>query len=396
MKNYKIFASIVDDATLKQVEEAASCEAYKDCEIRIMPDCHAGSGCTIGSVIRYKDRVVPNTVGVDIGCGMLVVELGNVDIDLKKLDEVVNMNVPSGFNIHDRVTWEWESFEYLNCKQSIDKDYIFRSIGTLGGGNHFIELDVDDSGDKYLVVHSGSRNLGVRVCSYWHEKAVTKLKNKSGIRNELIARLKAEGRAQDINKELKKLVYPEVKKELAYVEDADLFGYLNDMHLCQEYAEMNRKVIVDEILGEMDLDIVSFFQSVHNYIDINNHIIRKGAISAAPHELLIIPMNMRDGSIIGKGKGNMDWLYSAPHGAGRIMSRAQAFKEINIEDFKRSMDGIYSTSVCEGTLDEAPMVYKPADIIRKDIEPTVEIVKVIKPLWNFKAKTSENPLAPFN
>lgn len=391
MKNYKIFASIVDDATLKQVEEAASCEAYKDCEIRIMPDCHTGSGCTIGSVIKFNGRIVPNTVGVDIGCGMLVVGLGKVDIDIEKLDKIVTENIPSGFQIHDTVKKLWRGIDLLYCRQVIDADYTLRSIGTLGGGNHFIELDADEDGNKYLVIHSGSRNLGVRVCNYWQEKAIAKLTNKSAIRNELIARLKAEGREKDINAELKKLVYPQVNKELAYLEGLDLANYIHDMCYCQEYAALNRATIANTILYLMELYYEEWFETIHNYVDVPAQTIRKGAISAKDGEKVIIPMNMRDGSLICIGKGNEDWLCSAPHGAGRIMSRAQAFKSINMDDFKRSMDGIYSTSVCNGTLDEAPMVYKPADVIRKDVEPTVEIIKVIKPLWNFKAKTPEKP-----
>lgn len=390
MADYKIFASIVDDATKQQVEEAATCEAYKDCAIRVMPDCHAGSGCTIGSVIRFNGRVVPNTVGVDIGCGMLVTELGKVDIDLAGLDRIVTKLIPSGFNIHKRPKVYTNEFDELNCKDVINRDYMLCSIGTLGGGNHFIELDEDEDGNKYLVIHSGSRNLGVKVCNYWQEKAISNITDNSKERNELIARLKAEGRQNEIRNALKELKKPEINTALAYIDGADLAAYLSDMRLCQQYAVLNRETMANIILDALGCRCVEQFTTIHNYIEIATNTIRKGAISAKNGEKVIIPMNMRDGSLICIGKGNADWLESAPHGAGRIMSRAQAFKSVQMDEFKKSMEGIYTTSVCEGTLDEAPMVYKSADIIRKDIQPTVEIVKVIKPLWNFKAKTPES------
>lgn len=390
MADYKIFASIVDDATRIQVEEASSCEAYKDCTIRIMPDCHAGSGCTIGSVIRFNNRVVPNTVGVDIGCGMLVSELGKVDIDLAKLDRIVTELIPSGFEIHKSPKVYTNQFDDLNCREVINRDYMLCSIGTLGGGNHFIELDEDEDGNKYLVIHSGSRNLGVKVCNYWQERAIRNLTDNTAERNELIAKLKAEGHQNEIGRALKELKRPEINNALAYVEGDDLAGYLDDMKLCQKYAVLNRETMANIILEALDFRYVEQFTTIHNYIEIPTNTIRKGAISAKNGEKVIIPMNMRDGSLICIGKGNADWLESAPHGAGRIMSRAQAFKSVQMDEFKKSMEGIYTTSVCEGTLDEAPMVYKSADVIRKDIEPTVEIVKVIKPLWNFKAKTPES------
>lgn len=391
MNDVKIFASIVDDATRRQVEEAATCEAYNGCKIRVMPDCHAGSGCTIGSVIQFNGRVVPNTVGVDIGCGMLVTELGKVDVDLAELDRVVTELIPSGFEIHETAKICTNMFDDLKCGNVIDRDYMLRSIGTLGGGNHFIELDEDDEGNKYLVIHSGSRNLGVKVCNYWQEKAISNLTDDSEARNELIARLKAEGRQREIGEALKQLKKPQINKELAYIEGEDLAGYLADMQTCQQYAVVNRTKMADIICEALGLTkYEGRFTTIHNYIDIPHGIIRKGAISAQKGERVIIPMNMRDGSLICIGKGNEDWLCSAPHGAGRIMSRAQAFKEVQMADFQKSMKGIYTTSVCEGTLDEAPQVYKSADIIRKDIEPTVEILKVIKPLWNFKAKTPES------
>ena len=395
MNNYKIFASIIDDATQKQVEKTANSDAYKGCEIRIMPDCHAGIGCTVGSVIRFKDRVVPNTVGVDIGCGMLVTEIGKVDVDLALLDSIVTKKIPSGFNVHDQPfnIRDWS----MSFNAKIDNmDYILRSIGTLGGGNHFIELDEDEDGNKYLVIHSGSRNLGVQVCNYWQKKGIENLTSTNAACKELIARLKAEGRQREIGEALKQIKKPQIDEELAYIEGRDLEAYLADMKQCQEYAVHNRMVMTGIICTAMGWTwkTGSQFSTIHNYIDIENKIIRKGAISAQKGEKVIIPMNMRDGSLICVGKGNEDWLCSAPHGAGRIMSRAQAFKQVHMDEFQKSMEGIYSTSVCEGTLDEAPQVYKSAYVIQKDIEPTVEILKVIKPIWNFKAKTSENTRPP--
>lgn len=384
METTKIFASIVDEATKKQVEELSVCDAYSGCTIRVMPDCHAGMGCTIGSVIKFNDRVVPNTVGVDIGCGMLVVNLGKVDIDLQKLDNFIHEFVPAGFNIHEKAVADF-GLDFIATLK--DKQYILNSIGTLGGGNHFIEVDVDDEGNKYLVIHSGSRNLGVQVCNYWQELGYAKLKDHSVENKEVVDRLKAEGREKDIQSELKKLKCKQVKKELAYIEGEDLEGYLHDMRLCQEYAVLNRNTMADIILQQMGLKDLGRFTTIHNYIDIESKIIRKGAIAAPKDEMVIIPMNMRDGSLICIGKGNEDWLCSAPHGAGRIMSRKQAVENLKVEDFQKSMDGIYTTTADTDTIDEAPMAYKSADIIRKDIEPTVEIVEVIKPIYNFKAKS---------
>ena len=384
----KIYASIIDDVTRKQVKDLSESEAYKDAVIRVMPDCHAGKGCTIGSVIQYVDRVVPNTVGVDIGCGMLVAELGQVDIDLEKLDRVINNYIPSGFRVHEVPL---SKFENKLIAPISNWKYIECSIGTLGGGNHFIEVDVDDEGNKYIVIHSGSRNLGVQVCEYWQNKAISNLTDNSHVRNELISRLKAEGREREISTELKKLKKTKINNELAYLEGRDLEDYLHDMAMCQEYAAMNRDFILYEILTKiLPLEIISHrvkaFTTVHNYIDIFSKTIRKGAISAKNGEKVIIPMNMRDGSLICMGKGNPDWLFSAPHGAGRIMSRIEAKESIKLEDFKESMNGIYSTSVSEQTIDEAPMAYKDMKQIMADIVPTVDVLKVIKPIYNFKAK----------
>lgn len=392
MENVKIFASIIDEATKTQIQELASSEAYNGCQIRVMPDCHAGTGCTIGSVIKFEDRVVPNTVGVDIGCGMLVIELGQQNIDLRLVDEVIHKYVPSGFNIHKTPLIDFDMNFHAPIK---DVQYVLNSIGTLGGGNHFIEIDVDDEGNKYLVIHSGSRNLGVQVCKYWQEVGIRKLGIKTDKEHkkenaEIVARLKAEGRQKEIQEVLQKIKRNANKpKDLAYIEGDDLQHYLDDMKRCQDYASLNRQLIAKRILYFAGIIAYGLFETIHNYIDIENKIIRKGAISAKVREKVIIPMNMRDGSLICIGKGNLDWLCSAPHGAGRIMSRKQATEQLTMEDFKESMDGIYTTSVDESTIDEAPMAYKSAEIIKNDIRDTVKIVKIIKPIYNFKASETQ-------
>ena len=388
--NTKIFASIIDEVTKKQIADLENSEAYKGCPIRIMPDCHAGCGCTIGTVIYVERRIVPNTVGVDIGCGMLVTCLGKQEVDLYELDKVINEQVPSGFNIHDHQRCAFNLLDSMYCKEVIDKDVALRSLGSLGGGNHFIELDEDSSGNKYLVIHSGSRNLGKRVCEYWQKKAVEYCESKAYNEREIIDRLKAEGRQKEIAAAIKeaKANAPKIDKDLAYVEGFDYNHYWYDMTICQNYAFENRNTMANIICRAMDLKIERQFTTIHNYIDTRHNILRKGAVSALAGEELLIPMNMRDGSLLCIGKGNLDWLYSAPHGAGRLMSRKQAKETFNMEEFEKSMEGIYSTSVCPETIDEAPMVYKPMVEIMNDIEATVEVLDVLKPLYNFKAKTS--------
>ena len=387
MENLRVFAQTVEKEAIEQIRKMKDCAAYKDCTVRIMPDCHAGAGCTIGTVIAIKDRIVPNTVGVDIGCGMLVTELGKQDVDLQKLDEVINQRVPSGFNIHETKQCELkDQLMTLHCKEIVDVDKAERSIGTLGGGNHFIELAIDEESNKYLVIHSGSRNLGVRVCKYYQDKAIKHCKGNSI--QQLVEQLKAEGRYQEIQSEIQreKQKLGKVTDELAYLDGEEMQHYLYDMGLCQRYADLNRKSISYAICNALNLSVHSQFSTIHNYIDIKHNILRKGAVSALNGETLIIPMNMRDGSLICRGKGNFEWLYSAPHGAGRLMSRRKAKETLSMEDFKKSMQGIYTTSVCEETIDEAPMVYKPAWEIKECIKDTVDIVNVIKPIYNFKAK----------
>jgi RNA-splicing ligase RtcB len=388
MEKLKIFARTVEEEARRQILEMSESEAYQGCTIRIMPDCHAGAGCTVGTVIKVGERVVPNTVGVDIGCGMLVAVFKNLTLNLQQLDEVINTLVPSGFNIHESPVTEFEPLNSLHCIEAIYLGQAQRAIGTLGGGNHFIEANTDEEGCTYIVIHSGSRNLGLRVCKYYQEKAVKAMTDTSSKVRELIARMKAEGREREISEALKTIERPEVKKELAYLSGESLTAYLHDMTIAQEYARLNRQTMLDIICHAMGITPDSVFQTIHNYIEQDGEgvILRKGAVSAKAGETLIIPMNMRDGSLICVGKGNSDWLCSAPHGAGRLMSRTAAHASITLEQFEASMQGIYSTSVCAETIDESPMAYKPMQEIIECVHPTVEIQKIIKPIYNFKAK----------
>lgn len=391
-KVVKIFGNIIEDEALAQIQKLANYEPYLKRPIRIMPDVHAGKGCTIGTTMELDDAVTPNLVGVDIGCGMYVVPLGKVNIDLKKFDEVVNDKIPCGFKIHAEPKRIYMPLNLLHCHNDIDFDMAQRSIGSLGGGNHFIELNEDNEGNKYLVIHSGSRNLGVRVCGHYQRLAERKCKKDSNDRTEIIQRMKAEGREKEIQSVLRTLPHDNYDKDLAHLEGADMFKYLHDMDICQNYAKLNRETIADLILSEFDYLTCHAtekpFHTIHNYIEIKGTqlMLRKGAVSAKKYERLIIPMNMRDGSLICDGKGNVDWNYSAPHGAGRLMSRKKAKESISMDDFKQTMKGIYSTSVCEETIDEAPQVYKPMKSIVNAIGDTVDIIKVIKPIYNFKAK----------
>ena len=386
MDRLKIFAKTVEDVAMSQIVEMSNCEAYKDCDIRIMPDCHAGKGCTIGTVIQVKDRIVPNTVGVDIGCGMYVCEIVSGHIDLEHLDEVVNKYIPSGFNVHDVPVRYFAQLPALFCKDAVKWDYIQRSVGTLGGGNHFIEVDKGSDGRYYLVIHSGSRNLGVTVCDYYQKIA----ENGCGIdpneRQMLIDKLKSEGRQREISDAIKAL-RPKVKNTaLAYLDGKSFMNYLHDMEIAQMYARINRETIAEIICAVMGWTFGETFHTVHNYIDTVSMVLRKGAVEAELNDKLIIPMNMRDGSLLCIGKGNSDWLCSAPHGAGRLMSRKQAFDTLKMSDFEESMSDVYSTSVCQETIDESPMAYKPMQEIVDAVGDTVEILDVIKPIYNFKAK----------
>lgn len=390
MKNVKIFAKTIEAEAMKQIEDMATSEAYRDCKIRIMPDCHAGKGCTVGTVIQTAGKVVPNTIGVDIGCGMLVVNLGKKDINLSLLDRIINESVPSGCDVHEQPQLKeispFTSHRLHHLYEStpvFDLDYIKRSLGSLGGGNHFIELDEDEQGCKYLVVHSGSRNLGVKVCNYFQHLAKKNV-NRREERKRIIEDLKKYGLEKEINNTLRRL--GTVPPELAYLEGKDLDDYNFAVHVCHDFAYENRWNIANTILRGLELPYHGFFTTVHNYFNIHSGIIRKGAVRAEKDEQLIIPLNMRDGSLICRGKGNEDWLCSAPHGAGRLISRNRAKETLSMEEYRQQMHDIYSTSVCEATIDEAPMAYKSAEEIESLIADTVDVVKRIKPIYNFKAK----------
>lgn len=390
MKNVKIFAKTIEQEAKEQIERMAASEAYRDCQIRIMPDCHAGKGCTIGTVIQTAGKVVPNTVGVDIGCGMLVVQLGKKDVNLSLLDRIINESVPSGFDVHEQSQLKEMSpfmsrrLHNLHERAPVfDLDYIKRSLGSLGGGNHFIELDEDEQGCKYLVIHSGSRNLGVKVCNYFQHLAKKNMSHREE-RKRIIEDLKKYGLEREINNTLRRL--GTVPPDLAYIEGKDLNDYNFAAHVCRDFAYDNRWHIAMTILRGLELPYKDFFTTCHNYFNIHSGIIRKGAVRAENGEQLIIPLNMRDGSLLCIGKGNDDWLQSAPHGAGRLMSRSAAKKQLSMEEYRQQMHDIYSTSVCESTIDESPMAYKPAEEIESLIADTVEIKKRIKPIYNFKAK----------
>ena len=390
----KVFAETFENEAWEQVKKLANYSAYDNSIIRIMPDAHAGKGCTVGTTMTLHNMVTPNLVGVDIGCGVLVVNLGNIEIDFEKLDKTIKRFVPAGFDIHEQAWGKDDELEDLICFNSIDYSRAIHSIGTLGGGNHFVSIEQSQTnGDKYLVIHTGSRNLGVQVCKFYQDLAFKKLNEMSEIKkqvsNEVIAKCKAEGRQKDIPTELKKALAnikkPSADKELAHLEGDDFKNYIHDMEIVQKFAALNRATIAKIILQKMGWKELDRFETIHNYIDIKNMILRKGSISAQAGEKVIIPMNMIDGSLICVGKGNADWNYSAPHGAGRLMSRNKAKSAISLADFEKSMEGIYSTTISRSTIDESPMAYKNMDEIVRCIEPTVDVVDVIKPLYNFKA-----------
>ena len=387
----KIFADTVDDISIEQIKTLCDQEFVKDCSIRIMPDVHAGAGCTIGTTMTIKDKIVPNLVGVDIGCGMATFVLEEREIDLKKLDDFIYSSVPAGMNIREtphRYIDEIE-LEDLRCISQINKHRAVHSLGTLGGGNHFIEVDKDENGLLYLVIHSGSRYLGKQVAEYYQAEAFKHLNNNSADQlNETIAALKKEGRQNEIQETIKKLkaqTVTDVPKSLAYVQGKLFDAYIHDMKIVQKYAVFNRRAMAEDIIGALNLHVGESFTTIHNYIDTDAMILRKGSVSAQKGEKLLIPINMRDGSLICVGKGNPDWNYSAPHGAGRLYSRTQAKKNFNVDEYKKAMDGIYTTSINDDTLDECPMAYKTMDEIVNNIAPTAQIVKIIKPVYNFKA-----------
>ena len=389
----KIFTENIEQEALDQIHALLSQEAFKDCKVRIMPDVHAGAGCVIGFTADLGKKVIPNIVGVDIGCGMHTLMLGNIDIDFEKLDAVIRQYVPSGRNVHEGRLIQFPELQQLHCYRELrDTKRLERSIGTLGGGNHFIEIDVDEDGGKYLIIHSGSRNLGKQVAEYYQNLAIDLMSGKDDLfakQEALIKEYKAAGRKSEIQTAIKELhrqfkaTTPNIPKDLCYLTGKYREQYLDDMLICQKFALLNRVNIARLIVSRMGWNVIDEFTTIHNYIEDN--MVRKGAISAKRGEKVLIPINMRDGCIIGIGKGNKDWNCSAPHGAGRIMSRMKAKETLDMTEYAKSMDGIYTTSVGIDTIDEAPMVYKPMDEIIKNIEPTVRIERIIKPIYNFKA-----------
>lgn len=394
----KIYTDTIEENAAEQIKLLCDQEFVKGCKIRIMPDVHAGAGCVIGFTANLGEMIIPNIVGVDIGCGMLTVELGKSDIDYPDLDSVIRNSVPSGKNVHKGRKSKYPMLQKLNCYRNLKKTrWIERSLGTLGGGNHFIEIDVDDENNKYLVIHTGSRNLGKQVAELYQKMAYDVCCGADRLFEQqkmLIEEYKASGRKSELQSAIKqlisdfKVVETDIPQELCYLTGEYKDLYLHDMKICQEFATNNRLEIANSILGGLfykTLDDFTYFETVHNYIDMENNIVRKGAVSAKEGENLLIPINMRDGSLICIGKGNPDWNYSAPHGAGRLYSRKNAKNIFTVEEFQKSMEGIFSTSVNESTIDESPMAYKSMDDIVNNISPTADIIKIIKPVYNFKA-----------
>lgn len=385
------YAKTVEEEAVEQIRRMCDYEFTAGSRIRIMPDVHAGKGCTIGTTMTIADKAVPNVVGVDIGCGMYTVDLGRAEIDMKEMDAAVHF-IPSGYDV-----WEGrqERFDLtaLRCYRELrDTRRLERSLGTLGGGNHFIEIDLAADGTKYLIIHSGSRNLGKQVAEFYQRLAVDLNTGKEEYfvkRDALIAEYKASGRRAEIDGALKELRWNKrrgtIPEDLCFVYGKYLDDYLRDVEICQRFARRNRERMAEIIVGRLGLEAGAAFHTVHNYIDTGEMILRKGAIAAHKGEKVLIPINMRDGSVLAIGKGNPEWNDSAPHGAGRTMSRTAAKARLDMDEYRREMAGVYTTSVSEATLDEAPMAYKSLDDIVDAIRESVDVVEVLKPIYNFKA-----------
>jgi len=387
----KVFTNVIENEAVEQIKTLCNQEFISGSKIRVMPDVHSGAGCTIGTTMTITDKVIPNLVGVDIGCGMETVMIADKEIDLEKLDKLIYEKIPSGRNIR-KISHELINeidLNQLRCTGHVKMDRAIRSIGTLGGGNHFIEAGKDEEGNIYITVHSGSRHLGLEVANYYQKMGYKALNKVSDIDIEkIIEQLKNEGREKEINKtikEIKKQIITDIPPALAYVSEELFDDYIHDMKLIHKFAVLNRKAMMDEIIKGLGTEVVEEFTTIHNYIDTDMMILRKGAVSAKKGEKLLIPINMRDGSLICIGKGNEDWNYSAPHGAGRLMSRTKAKKVFNLKNFREEMEGVYTTSVNKDTLDECPMAYKAMEDIVKNIGDTVDIIKRIIPIYNFKA-----------
>ncbi len=356
----KIFTDNIQPNAVNQIYELLLKPPFKNSKVRIMPDVHCGKNCVVGFTSTFEDKVIPNVIGGDIGCGMLTVNIGKNEINLKELDEYIRKNIPSGSNVH-KTQRQFESTKNLRCFSVLREiNKIYCSLGTLGSGNHFIEIDRDKSGNQYLIIHTGSRNLGMQVATIYQKRAIELCKTSNCT-------------------ERTKTPAP-----FCYLQGSEMDDYIHDLHICQNFAAHNRMEIAKSICKFLKAGYSSYFESVHNYIGSDN-IIRKGAISAGKGQKVIIPMNMRDGCIIGIGKGEEEWNCSAPHGAGRLLKRGDARELFTVDDFKREMSGIYSSTIGTSTIDESPMAYKPMEEIIKCVAPTVDIVEIIKPIYNFKA-----------
>ncbi|SEQ04247.1 RNA-splicing ligase RtcB, repairs tRNA damage [Lachnospiraceae bacterium NE2001] len=385
------YASVVEDVAIEQIRRMCDYDFTAGSRIRIMPDVHAGKGCTIGTTMTVIDKAVPNIVGVDIGCGMYTVNMGKADIDFELFDSACH-SIPSGMNVWDGRKERFDLQE-LRCYRILkDSRYIERSLGTLGGGNHFIEIDQATDGTKYLVIHSGSRNLGKQVCEYYQKLAVELHSGKDEYyakRDALIAEYKAAGRKSEIEAALKEIKWESreclIPDDLCYLYGTYFEDYLHDVEICQKFARRNREKMAELIFEMTGITAGEAFHTIHNYIDTDEMILRKGSIAAHEGEKVLIPINMRDGSVLAIGKGNPEWNFSAPHGAGRIMSRTVAKNTLSLEEYQEVMKGVYTTSINENTLDEAPMAYKSLDDIIDVIRESVDVVEVLKPIYNFKA-----------
>lgn len=383
----KVFTDEIESTAISQIIELCSQEFTRGSKIRIMPDVHAGKGCTIGTTMTITDKIVANLVGVDIGCGMLTVKLSDNEINFEKLDKVIMNNIPSGMNVRNNPHKLSENIKLsdLKCYKNINENRARLAIGTLGGGNHFIEVNKGTDDSLYIVIHSGSRYLGKQVAEYYQKLAISYHKNNKEKRDILIKELKKQGRESEISNLLKEIKDSKIKDDLCFLEGDYMKDYLHDITIVQQFAETNREAMMNEIIVNMGLTIVDKFTTIHNYVDTKEMILRKGAISSKKNEITLIPINMRDGSLICKGKGNPDWNYSAPHGGGRLMSRSKAKELVSLEEFKDTMKGVWSTSVCQSTLDESPFAYKSIENIIDNIGDTAEIIDIIKPLYNFKS-----------
>ncbi|MBO5097432.1 MAG: RtcB family protein [Agathobacter sp.] len=385
------YAQVVEDEAIEQIRRMCDHDFTQGSQIRIMPDVHSGKGCTIGTTMTIKDKVVPNIVGVDIGCGMYTVNIGKGDIDFEKLDAAAHF-IPSGKQVWDGRKERFDLQE-LRCYRSLKQTkWLERSIGTLGGGNHFIEVDEATDGTKYLVIHSGSRNLGKQVADIYQQLAIDLNKGIENYliqRDEIIRTYKEQGRRSEIQAALKQIAWEKreatIPEDLCYLYGTYLEDYLHDVEICQRFAKRNRELMAEILMEKAGLTGTDAFHTIHNYIDTEEMILRKGAIAAHKGEKVLIPINMRDGSVLAVGKGNPDWNYSAPHGAGRLMSRSKAKEALSLEEYQETMAGIYTTSVCEATLDEAPMAYKRLEDIIDVIRESVDVIDVMKPIYNFKA-----------